>query len=495
MRVLLIDVDSLRPDHLGCYGYERDTSPHIDRLAAQSVVFTNCFASDTPCLPSRTALATGRFGVKNGVNTHNGPGQQLRRIADGHRYFPDRIPTFALLGETMRTASISSFAHRHKAPWFSAAFRETYNPPHFRNGLETADDVTPLALEWLDRHGKEEHWLLHVNYWDVHHPYPVTREYVANVSKTWPKPKWPSAETIAKHREMIGIRTAGQWNAVEDEETMAYRQKTEPRIGNYPMPFSYGADEYEFVINGYDAAIRLVDSHVRKLAERLEAIGVYEETAIIITADHGDAFGEHGIYAEHAFAHPANQNVPLIVKWPGGKPGVCDALVYQFDVMAALAEACGKSVPSGWDAVSLLPALTGRPFPGRPYLVCTQGTFTFSRAVVTKEWLYIRTIHPGTYDFEPEMLHRRTADPHCERNLMRDIEHRGAADALKAHLTDWWYETAGTAGVADPLFESLAVGPYVYGAIQPYVDRLKERGEDAKLERLRARLAPLGIRI
>lgn len=78
MRVLVVDIDSCRPDHLGCYGYERDISPTIDRLAADGVRFGNCYASDTPCLPSRTALATCRFGAKNGVVTHWGPGQYYR---------------------------------------------------------------------------------------------------------------------------------------------------------------------------------------------------------------------------------------------------------------------------------------------------------------------------------------------------------------------------------------------------------------------------------
>src|SRR6266581_2484069 len=74
MRILYIDIDSLRPDHLGCYGYtpSRDTSPNIDSLAQQGVRFDNCYVSDAPCLPSRTALWSGRFGIHNGVINHGG---------------------------------------------------------------------------------------------------------------------------------------------------------------------------------------------------------------------------------------------------------------------------------------------------------------------------------------------------------------------------------------------------------------------------------------
>ena len=72
MRVLYIDIDSQRPDHLGCYGYHRDTSPNIDAVAEGAVRFDNIYVSDAPCLPSRTALWSGRFGYHTGVVGHGG---------------------------------------------------------------------------------------------------------------------------------------------------------------------------------------------------------------------------------------------------------------------------------------------------------------------------------------------------------------------------------------------------------------------------------------
>src|ERR1700712_802034 len=72
MRILYIDIDSLRPDHLGCYGYHRNTSPNIDAIARQGTVFRNVYVTDAPCLPSRTALWSGRFGYHTGVVNHGG---------------------------------------------------------------------------------------------------------------------------------------------------------------------------------------------------------------------------------------------------------------------------------------------------------------------------------------------------------------------------------------------------------------------------------------
>ena len=72
MRILYIDIDSLRHDHLQCYGYHRNTAPNIDRIADEGVRFDNLYVSDAPCLPSRTALITGRFGIHTGVCNHHG---------------------------------------------------------------------------------------------------------------------------------------------------------------------------------------------------------------------------------------------------------------------------------------------------------------------------------------------------------------------------------------------------------------------------------------
>ena len=78
MRVIYFDIDSLRPDHLGCYGYHRNTSPVIDSLAKEGVRFNNCYCSDAPCLPSRTALTSGRFGIHTGVVGHGGTAADVR---------------------------------------------------------------------------------------------------------------------------------------------------------------------------------------------------------------------------------------------------------------------------------------------------------------------------------------------------------------------------------------------------------------------------------
>ena len=152
MRILYIDIDSLRPDHLGCYGYGRATSPHIDRIAQQSVRFDNVYASDVPCLPSRAAFFSGRFGIHTGVVNHGGAQAELWHEGAARGFG-------SLLGRTsfvrglrdlgFYTATVSPFAERHAAYFFAAGWNEMLNPG--RRGLETADEVGALARGWLDR--------------------------------------------------------------------------------------------------------------------------------------------------------------------------------------------------------------------------------------------------------------------------------------------------------------------------------------------------------
>jgi arylsulfatase A-like enzyme len=475
MRVLLVDIDSLRPDHLGCYGYQRDTSPTIDAIAADGRRFNQCFTSDSPCLPSRTALATGRHGIKSGVVTHFGKGQRYVEPGDGHDQDPDRPLTFRHLSENgIHTASVSSFAKRHLAYHFSGAFRESIQPTS-ETGAEQGPDVTAKATTWLREHATEDDWLLHVNYWDVHLYYKDVEPFVESVRESGPPPEWPDAEQIEDHKRMTGARTADM-----QPTPRAIESRPSERPGVWTMPERIdGREDFEHVIDGYDASIRQTDEQVAELLSVLEAEGVREDTAVIVTADHGEAFGEHGLYGTHGMADPSCQQVPLVVSWPGVTDEVAgtavDDFVYQFDLLPTLCEYAGVPIPDGWDGRTLRPALDGDDFTGREYLVCGHGIRTFSRTVYTDDWMYVRILHPGVFTYpgqynDPdlpggglELLHDRDQDPHMTENVIE--EHPAVADRLRGLMNDWLAENVATADAngTDPLVEmATTTGPYLY---------------------------------
>ncbi|HEY7916987.1 MAG TPA: sulfatase-like hydrolase/transferase [Acidimicrobiales bacterium] len=153
-----LDIDTLRADHLGRYGYHRDTTPNIDALAAGGVRFANVDASDVPCLPSRAALMSGTFGIRNRVVNHDGSGAELRNEGPrrgfvSHHAFKSWVGSLYWSG--WQTASISSFPFRHSATWWNPGFMEALNLMRGM-GAERADQVVPVALHWLERRG---HWL------------------------------------------------------------------------------------------------------------------------------------------------------------------------------------------------------------------------------------------------------------------------------------------------------------------------------------------------
>ena len=201
MRILYVDIDTLRPDHLGCYGYPRATSTNIDKVAEDSVRFTDVYCSDAPCLPSRAALMTGRFGIHTGCVGHGGVNAEMRWEGRnrGMADFNGRYNLPAVLRRAgMKTASISSFPDRHAAWWFNGGFDETYNIG--KRGLEPAHEVIPVALDWLDRKRDTKDWFLHVHVWDPHIPYRTPTEY-GEPFKDAPLPDpWMTQEILDKHR-------------------------------------------------------------------------------------------------------------------------------------------------------------------------------------------------------------------------------------------------------------------------------------------------------
>jgi len=130
MRILFIDIDTLRPDHMGCYGYGRNTTPNMDRVCAEGIRFDEYYCSDAPCLPSRASLVSGMFGIHNGAVGHGGTAAD-RRLTGPARDFTDIVDDncfhsiFRRAG--MHTASVSTFPERHSSWWFNAGFNECYN--------------------------------------------------------------------------------------------------------------------------------------------------------------------------------------------------------------------------------------------------------------------------------------------------------------------------------------------------------------------------------
>lgn len=484
MRLLYIDIDTLRADHLGCYGYHRDTSPNIDAIAAGGVRFDNVYASDVPCLPSRTALATGMFGIRNGVINHGGVAADLRAEGAGRRFI-GRIAARSWASRFYyagwHTASISSFPFRHSATWWNHGVMEAMNLMRGMGG-ERADEVLPGALDWLDRRGAADEWFLHLHLWDPHTPYNTPDDY-GNPFASDPIPAWHTENVRLHNWGLAGPHSAQEpWGFSPDE------------WGTPPSRQPWNADNMDSVkgiFDGYDVGIRYADDAVGTVMNKLDDLGVLEETAILISSDHGEAFGELGVYADHQAADEATCHVPAILRWPGLAPRSYAGLHYHLDLAATTLDLAGIEVPSHWwSGESAKPALLEGTDAGRSALCLSQGAWSCQRGVRWGDHLYLRTFHDGYHPhWDPEMLFDVVSDPH-ETTDLRALEPAKIGEAA-AMLDEWTAEQVARSlgDLGDPMDIVLAEGGphHVRGHLPAYLERLRETGRSHWADVLRDR--------
>jgi len=429
MRILYIDIDTLRPDHLGCYGYHRNTSPNIDKIAAEGTIFTECYVSDAPCLPSRASLFMGRFGIHSGIVGHGGTTADLK-LTGKTRGFQDPFLRFNWISMLRRAklypVSISPFAERHSAFWFYSGWKEMYNPG--KRGGEKADQVFPLVEKWLKENMQNDNWFLHVNFWDPHTPYrtPITFGYPF---ETDPAPHWMTQDIIDKQRKSYGPHSAC-------EPSDQYPPQMFPRLKG--LKEIKNLSDFKQWIDGYDVGIRFADEYVGKIVEMLKEKGIYEEVIIIISSDHGENQGELNIYGDHATACHITSRVPLIIKWPGKNwRKEYNSLIYQTDMAATVVEGLGLKIPEFWDGKSFFKNIENDEQFGRKFIVMSQNAWSCQRTVRFNNWTLIRTYHTGLKNFPELMLFDYENDFHMKKNL---AEEQPAIVNQGLKLLDKWHK-------------------------------------------------------
>jgi hypothetical protein len=315
--VVLISIDSLRADHLGCYGNPHDTSPVIDGLARQGVRFTNAMSATSWTLPSHASMLTGRYLLSHGV------------ISSADQLSAD-VPTLA---ETLQRAGLST-GGVVSSLWLQPRYGFKRGFDYYDDSsvegkawweeltLESAPNVTSHALSWLQQQ-RGRRFFLFVHFWDVHYDY----------------------SPPAPYDKMFDPDYKGSVNAADFMHNKAIR-KGMPRR------------DLEHVLALYDGEIRWVDDHVAKILTALDELGLSDRTAVIVTADHGDEFFEHGGKGHQRTLYREVMHVPLIMRVPGITGGrAVEDPVSLVDVMPTVLDLTRAMTPPGVDGRSLVPAL------------------------------------------------------------------------------------------------------------------------------------------
>ena len=324
LNVLFISVDTLRADHLGIYGYVRDTSPNIDELAQEGILFSQAFTQWPQTVGSLASIVTSTYRYYHDVN----------------RMWRDQLSDdFVLLPETLKNAGYNTIG---VTPFVAAAH-------NFHQGIDAsvktweefsenydAEEVTEYAISWLKDNADKRKFFMWLHYSDPHTPYeppePYNELYVGdrhyNDSKTIPFHSGP-------YDNMGGI-------------------STRVRLGTH--------DEVDYYVAQYDGEIRYMDESVGKLLDAIKTMGLSDNTMIIFTADHGESLGDHDFYFAHGLLpYDASFKVPLIVKIPDlqSKVKVLDQPVELIDIMPTILDVLSISDNKETQGKSLVPLMLG----------------------------------------------------------------------------------------------------------------------------------------
>lgn len=418
MNVLLIACDTLRADHLGCYGYFRETSPNLDALADGGVLLEDFFSSGVCTGTAFTSIHTGLYPIHHKVYNVAPPELTL-----------DKVPTLAtiLRHEGFTTAAFDNLAFNRN--W-------SRDPVHYYRGFETyvsdisnpqdwnelgervrADWYNERLIPWIESHAQEQFFAF-VHYWDVHQPYTQPESF---------RSLFHHAEGDLGDLEVkeatAGYRYVPGWGKV-GEIYEGYGVVPEQRSpGTVPSR--------EASIDLYDGSIAYLDRCIGDVVEVLKRNGVFEDTLIVVTADHGELLGQHGIYT-HVNLYDANSRIPLIVSFPAAlaRGRRISGFGSQVDILPTVLDLAGVRNTPRVDGVSLRPLIEGAT--PREEVFSEDGGGV--RSIRAGDWKLIHYYDDGAFE-----LYNVVGDP-------MEVEDRAEQDGEKVAelkgMLDAWVESS-----------------------------------------------------
>lgn len=437
--VVLVAIDSLRPDHLGCYGYSKRTSPQIDRLAAESVVFDRAFAPGIPTMPSFTTLLSGLHPYRHGITAHSSDQRLSERIVP--------LPQIARQGGYV-TIGIDNLAVQGNGcgSWFSRGF-DFYSGFLFKPFSNQSEQLVDRALRFLTDY-RDKPFLLFLHLWDPHTPYgpPPPYDTLHYDPDTAISPDAPSLAEV---------------KALAPEYYEAFLGEMNLRV----------PDDYGYVVAQYDGEISYVDAQVGRILAQLKANGLWDNTAVVLMSDHGECFGEGDVYFDHHGLYDAVMRVALMCRAPGIAPARRDAMVSTEDILPTLMDWCGWSGPADYPLTgqSFAPALRGETFRGRDQLYGVESTRQASLCLRTEKWKFLQPITEDARGNPLVDIYGRPRNPDCllfdlenDPQEKRDVGARfpDMRDEIAQQLAEWRAREVAARGGSDPVLENGLSLPY-----------------------------------
>lgn len=345
--VVLISIDTTRPDHLGCYGYGKKTSPNIDRLAREGIRFSKARSQAPWTLPSHMSLFTSMLPSHNTMDFFTGA-------------LPSEIPTLAqiLKKHEYNTAALVNNAQMMANSGFARGFdiwREFPSDTHEGD----CDNITAHAIHLL-RSSPPQPFFLFLHYYDPHLPYDPPERF----------------------RQKFGSSLS--------------REDTNKLMMNAILPSAKLPDAalWTQVIGSYDGEIAWLDEELGKLFQHLS-----DDTLVVLFSDHGEAFKEHGVTGHGTTLYEEEIRTALVMRHPRllPEPKVIDEPVMLMDVAPTILSLCGIEPPAHYEGTELTPLWQGKHLPDRLILAETKPTF-FARVLkmaIRGDWKLVYSVLEG----------------------------------------------------------------------------------------------------
>jgi arylsulfatase A-like enzyme len=309
--VVVITLDTTRADRLSLYGNDRDVSPSLEQFARDSVVFRRAWSVASWTLPAHASLLTGRYPSAHGA--HNSPEFAPDSLGENPAHLREEAITLAelLVERGYRTAAFAG------AGWLAPEFGllqgyEVQDAENFRT--LPADAITNRAIKWLEGVPSDEPVHLLVNYFDPHDPYAPPPGY-----------------------------------------DVFNPQNRSVRLPSFLSGLKPNAAQLARMLDLYDGEIRFMDQHLGRLFAALRENGRYDDALIIVTADHGELIGEHGLTGHGAWLWEELLRIPLVVHYPGGRGAGSESeeLVSIVDLLPLIAKEVSLTLPDEVDGIAL----------------------------------------------------------------------------------------------------------------------------------------------